>query len=31
MKIAVFSHCAIDTISIDNSNYEQIGGLVMED
>ncbi len=26
MKLAVFSHCAIDTISIDNYNYEQIGG-----
>jgi len=26
MKLAVFSHCAIDTITIDNYNYEQIGG-----
>jgi len=26
MKLAVFSHCAIDTITIDGSNYEQIGG-----
>ena len=26
MKIAVYSHCAVDTISIKNSNYEQIGG-----
>ena len=26
MKIALFSHCAIDTITIDDSNYEQIGG-----
>jgi sugar/nucleoside kinase (ribokinase family) len=26
MKIALFSHCAIDTITIDGSNYEQIGG-----
>ena len=26
MKLAVFSHCAIDTITIDNNNYEQIGG-----
>jgi sugar/nucleoside kinase (ribokinase family) len=26
MKLAVFSHCAIDTITINNSNYEQIGG-----
>ncbi|MFQ5475429.1 MAG: PfkB family carbohydrate kinase [Nitrosopumilus sp.] len=26
MKLAVFAHCAIDTITIDNSNYEQIGG-----
>ena len=26
MKLAVFSHCAIDTISLDGSNYEQIGG-----
>jgi len=26
MKLAVFSHCAIDTITIDNHNYEQIGG-----
>ncbi|QLH07959.1 PfkB family carbohydrate kinase [Nitrosopumilus ureiphilus] len=26
MKLAVFAHCAIDTITIDGSNYEQIGG-----
>jgi len=26
MKLAVFSHCAIDTIIIDEHNYEQIGG-----
>jgi len=26
MKLAVFGHCAIDTITIDNYNYEQIGG-----
>jgi sugar/nucleoside kinase (ribokinase family) len=26
MKIALFSHCAIDTITINDSNYEQIGG-----
>jgi len=26
MKLAVFSHCAMDTITIDNYNYEQIGG-----
>jgi sugar/nucleoside kinase (ribokinase family) len=26
MKIALFSHCAIDTITIDDSSYEQIGG-----
>jgi len=26
MKLAVFSHCAIDTITIDGTNYEQIGG-----
>ena len=26
MKLAVFSHCAIDTISIGEQNYEQIGG-----
>ena len=26
MKLAVFSHCAIDTITIDKHNYEQIGG-----
>ena len=26
MKIALFSHCSIDTITIDGSNYEQIGG-----
>ena len=26
MKMAIFSHCAIDTITIDGNNYEQIGG-----
>jgi len=26
MKLAVFSHCTIDTITIDDSKYEQIGG-----
>ncbi|WP_232202971.1 hypothetical protein [Nitrosopumilus sp. SJ] len=26
MKLAVFAHCAIDTITIDSSNYEQVGG-----
>ncbi len=26
MKLAVFSHCVIDTITIDNYNYEQVGG-----
>ncbi len=26
MKLAVFSHCAIDTISIGEQKYEQIGG-----
>jgi len=26
MKLAVFSHCAIDTITIDGYNYEQVGG-----
>ena len=26
MKLAVFSHCAIDTISIEGKDYEQIGG-----
>ena len=26
MKLAVFSHCAIDTITIDGNDYEQIGG-----
>lgn len=26
MKLAIFSHCAIDTISIGSSKYEQIGG-----
>jgi len=26
MKLAVFSHCAIDTITINHCNYEQIGG-----
>ena len=26
MKLAVYSHCAIDTITINENNYEQIGG-----
>lgn len=26
MKLAVLSHCAIDTITLDGNNYEQIGG-----
>lgn len=26
MKLAIFSHCAIDSIKIDEKNYEQIGG-----
>ncbi len=26
MKLAVFAHCAIDTITINSQNYEQIGG-----
>ena len=26
MKLAIFSHCAIDTITISGNNYEQIGG-----
>jgi sugar/nucleoside kinase (ribokinase family) len=26
MKLAVLSHCAIDTITINGNNYEQIGG-----
>ncbi len=26
MKLAIFSHCAIDTITIGGNNYEQIGG-----
>ena len=26
MKLAIFSHCAVDTISIGDQNYEQIGG-----
>lgn len=26
MKLGIFSHCAIDTISINESNYEQVGG-----
>jgi sugar/nucleoside kinase (ribokinase family) len=26
MKLAVFSHCAIDTITLEGNNYEQIGG-----
>ncbi|MGY5144256.1 MAG: PfkB family carbohydrate kinase [Candidatus Nitrosopumilus sp. bin_32a] len=26
MKLSVFSHCALDTITLDGNNYEQIGG-----
>ena len=26
MKLALFSHCALDTISIEGNSYEQIGG-----
>jgi sugar/nucleoside kinase (ribokinase family) len=26
MKLALFSHCAIDTITLDGTKYEQIGG-----
>jgi len=26
MKLAIFGHCAVDTITLENSNYEQIGG-----
>ena len=26
MKLAIYSHCALDTISIDGNSYEQIGG-----
>ena len=26
MKLAIFSHCVIDTITIDNHNYQQVGG-----
>ncbi len=26
MKLAIFSHCALDTISLEGSSYEQIGG-----
>lgn len=26
MKLAVFSHCAVDSITLDGSNYSQIGG-----
>lgn len=26
MKLSIFSHCAIDTINLDGSTYEQIGG-----
>jgi sugar/nucleoside kinase (ribokinase family) len=26
MKLAIFSHCALDTISLEGSTYEQIGG-----
>ncbi len=26
MKLSIFSHCALDTISLEGSSYEQIGG-----
>ena len=26
MKLALFSHCAVDTITIDGTDYQQIGG-----
>jgi sugar/nucleoside kinase (ribokinase family) len=26
MKLAIFGHCAVDTITIDGHNYEQVGG-----
>ena len=26
MNLAIFSHCAVDTITIGDSTYEQIGG-----
>ena len=26
MKLAIFAHCAVDTITLDGTNYEQIGG-----
>ena len=26
MKLSIFSHCAVDTITLDDQNYEQIGG-----
>ena len=26
MKLAIFGHCAIDTINLNGTNYEQIGG-----
>ena len=26
MRLAIFSHCAIDTITIDGKTHEQIGG-----
>ena len=26
MKLAVFGHCAVDTITIDGHNYDQVGG-----
>ena len=26
MKLSIFSHCALDTISIEGNSYEQIGG-----
>ena len=26
MKLSIFSHCALDTITLDGNNYEQIGG-----
>lgn len=26
MKLAIFGHCAVDTITLENNNYQQIGG-----
>jgi len=26
MKLAVFSHCVLDTIHINDSSYQQVGG-----